>query len=402
MKTTILKSLGNISGIFSSEIRESFTDAGTVLIFFVAVILYPVLYSAGYINQTLRDIPVAVVDNDHSAFSRQYARMLDATEQLSVSSRPSSVKEAEGLFYSGAIHGVVLIPENFQKEVLSRRQADVTVYCDAGRFFVYKQVYTASSFTTATLNAGAEIRSLLSQGRSWDEAMNSFEGLNVQFFELYNPSSGYCTFIVPGILLIVIQQSLLVGIGLLFGKKNERSSLVAGGGLQVSKTYIADTVFGKASAYVFMYLFTSLVTLVLLYHWLSFPEKGNFTAVWLVLVPFLYAVSFMGIAIGAWFRKRTHALMFIVFISPMVFFLTGIAWPVESLPAPLRVLSFAFPTTPMIPAFIKLRLIGGGLQSVTKEWIILLIQMGAFFVLALVSLGIALKKQERQLRDGCR
>jgi len=395
MKKIIKNSLSNISGIFASELRESFMDAGTVLIFIVAVILYPMLYSIGYINQTIREIPVAVIDQDHSSLSRQYTRMLDATEQLRVSCEPGSLKEAEVLFYQGAIHGVILISENFEKEILSRRSADVTVYCDAGKFFVYKQVYTGTAFATGTLNAGVEIKSLLAQGKSWNESFNRVEGLNVQFFELYNPSSGYCTFIVPGILLIVIQQSLLVGIGLLFGKNNERRKFIVDGEYVPSVTHNLDVVLGKATAYVVLYLFTSLVTLVLLYHWLSFPEKGSFWPVYLMLIPFLYAVSFMGIAIGSWFKKRVHALMFLVFISPMVFFLTGVAWPFESLPPLMKILAYVFPTTPMIPAFIKLRLVGGGIHSITHEWFVLIIQTLTYLIIALFSYRFAMKTIEQ-------
>ncbi|MEI7492384.1 MAG: ABC transporter permease [Bacteroidota bacterium] len=398
MIRTIQKSLSNFSRTVISEIRESFMDAGTVLIFIVAVIVYPMLYSVGYINQTIRDIPVAVIDQDNSSLSRQYTRMLDATEQLSVNSRPVSLKEAEQLFFQGTIHGVVLIPANFEKEILSRRQADVTVYCDAGKFFVYKQVFTASSYATGTLNAGAEIKSLLSQGRSWDDAFNRFEGLNAQFFELYNPSSGYCTFIVPGILIIVIQQSLLVGIGLLFGKNNERRKFTDQGKAIPSVFGNLGSILGKATAYVTLYLGTTLVTLVLLYHWLSFPEKGNYWPVYLLLIPFLYTVSFLGIAIGCWFKKRVHALMFIVFASPMVFFLTGVAWPVESLPPLLKLLAFAFPTTPMIPAFIKLRLIGGGINSVFHEWTVLMVQLLVYLILALVSYRFAMKSNNKPVK----
>lgn len=395
MIKTIPKHILNTSGVVISEIRESFMDAGTVLIFIVAVILYPMLYSIGYINQTIREIPVAVIDLDHSSLSRQYKRMLDATEQLSVSSRPVSLKEAEQLFFKGTIHGVVLIPANFEKEILSRRQADVTVYCDAGKFFVYKQVFTASTYATGTLNAGAEIKSLLAQGHSWDDALNRFEGLNAQFFELYNPSSGYCTFIVPGILIIVIQQSLLVGIGLLFGKNNERRKFTDEGKLIPSGFSNLESILGKATAYVILYLFSTLVTLVLLYHWLSFPEKGSFWSVYIMLIPFLYAVSFLGIAIGCWFKKRVHALMFIVFVSPIVFFLTGVAWPVESLPPLLKLLAYVFPTTPMIPAFIKLRLIGGGINSVFHEWTVIIIQMIVYLGLALVSYWFAVKSNNQ-------
>jgi ABC-2 type transport system permease protein len=391
MNNPVYKSLSKFFGIIISEIRESFRDPGTLLIFIVAMILYPMLYSLGYINQTIRDIPVAVIDQDHTALSRQYTRMLDATEQLCVSFKPQNLKEAEQLFYEGKIHGVILIPGNFEKEILSRRQADVSVYCDAGKFLVYKQVFTASAYATSTLNAGVEIKSLLAQGRSWDEALNRTEGLNVMFFDLYNPSSGYCTFIVPGILIIVIQQSLLIGIGLLFGKRKELGQfLPVTGTIPTWKDSFAR-VMGKATAYVVIYLVTTLATLVVLYHWLSFPERGNFLLVYLMLVPFLFAVSFMGIAVSSWFTKRVHSLMFFIFLSPMVFFLTGVAWPLESLPPFLKALSYLFPTTPMVPAFIKLRLTGGGISSVTYELTIIALQLSAYFILAVASYCLSVK-----------
>ena len=396
MKSIINRSLRNLSGIYISELRESLSDAGTVLIFIVAVILYPVLYSIGYINQTINEIPVAVIDNDNSSLSRQYLRMLDATDQLDLLYRAGSMKEAEELFYQGKIHGIILIPENFEKEIFSRRQADVSIYCDAGKFLVYKQVFTGATYATATMNAGVEIKAMLSQGRSWDDALNHTQGLNAQFFDVYNPSSGYCTFIVPGILIIVIQQSLLVGIGLLFGKNNEKRKFTVIAETVQSRTQSLDLVLGKAAAYVSLYLVTTLITLLLLYHWLGFPERGIFVRVYIVLVPYLFAVSFMGIAISSWFRKRVHALMFIVFFSPMVFFLTGVAWPVEALPPALRIFAYVFPTTPMIPAFIKIRLMGGGLHAVSREWIILTVQLIGYFIIAVISNRIAMRKFSRE------
>ena len=152
--------------IFLHETKESFEDAGTVLIFIVAAILYPMLYSTGYVNETIREIPVALVDLNHTTLSRRYAMLLDATEQVSVTARPGSLKDAEKLFYQGIVHGVVLIPVSFQEDILKSTQANVVVYCDAGRFFVYKQVYTGASYATGVMNAGVEIKGMLANVRS--------------------------------------------------------------------------------------------------------------------------------------------------------------------------------------------------------------------------------------------
>ena len=370
--------------IFVSELRESFMDGGSFLIFVVAAIIYPMIYSIGYVNETIREIPVAVVDLDQTRLSRQYSRMIDATEQIHVTCKPESLNEAKELFFDGRIQGVVLISSSFEKDILRGQQGKATVYCDAGRFFVYKQVFTAASYATGIMNAGIEIRSMLQHGKMMDEAVSRISALNPQLIDLYNPSSGYATFIVPGILIIVIQQSLLVGIGLLFGKYYEqRKKLVPGDVNTISAGF--RMILGRSMAYVAIYLVTSMVTLILFYHWLSFPETSTILKVYPVLIIYLFAISFMGIALAAWFRKRVHGLMFVVFLSPVVFFLCGVAWPRESLPGLVRMISYIFPTTPMLPAFLKLRVMGGGMYSIWHEVLTLVLQMAGYLLLAVIS-----------------
>jgi ABC-2 type transport system permease protein len=55
-----------------------------------------------------------------------------------------------------------------------------------------------------------------------------------------------------------------------------------------------------------------------------------------------------------------------------------------------------FPSTAMIPAFVKLRIIGGGLDSITYEWVLLLGQMIVYFLLACIALKVDQKKQKKE------
>jgi len=385
--------LQELQNTFVFELKDSFKDAGTVLIFIIAVIAYPVLYSIGYMNETLKDVPVAIVDLDHSTLSRQYSRMVDATEQLNIKEKPGSLKEAEQMYYAGNIQGIFLIPQDFEKNIFNHKQAQVVVYCDASRFLVYKQVISGASASNGYFSGGIEYRNLLSEEKMPEQAIEQTDPLQVQIFNLFNPYSGYATFIVPGILLIVIQQSLLVGIGLLTGKRFERrkknallSEVIPGG-------HVIPTILGRAFAYVFLYLFTSLFLLGILYKWLSFPDRGSFITIYFLLIPYLLTIAFAGLSVSFLFKKRVNALMFIVFISPAVFFFSGISWPLQSMPLLIRILSFIFPSTFMIPAFVKLRIIGGGLDSITYEWGLLLIQMAVYFLLACIVLKVDQKKK---------
>jgi len=388
--------LQELQNTFVLELKDSLKDAGTVLIFIIAVIAYPVLYSIGYMNETLKDIPVAVVDLNHSIISRQYSRMIDATEQLNIKVKPGSLKEAEQMYYDEKIQGIFLIPEDFEKNILNHKQTQVVVYCDASRFLVYKQVISGANASNGTFSGGIEYRNLLSEEKMPEQAIEQTDPLQVQIFNLFNPYSVYATFIVPGILLIVIQQSLLVGIGLLTGRRFERrkkktilTEILPGG-------HVIPTILGRAFAYVLLYLFTSLFLLGILYKWLSFPDRGSFLNIYFILIPYLLTIAFAGLSLSFLFRKRVNALMFIVFLSPAVFFFSGISWPLQSMPILIRILSFMFPSTAMIPAFVKLRIIGGGLDSITYEWVLLLGQMIVYFLLACIALKVDQKKQKKE------
>jgi len=391
MLKKILLFLNDTAHVFTSELKETFLDAGAFLIFIIAMVAYPVAYSIGYVKETVREIPVAVVDLDHTALSRQYSRMADATEQVKTFCKSGSLDEAEQLFYAGKVDGIVLIPDKFEKDVLSGKQTNITVYCDAGHLLLYKQVFAANSYASGMLNAGIVVRNLMAKGKSMNQALVTREPLEVETYNLFNPSGGYGTFVVPSILLIVIQQTLVIGIGLLFGKNYEKRKnkhfieMLSRLGRSVS------IVVGKSFSYVFVYLFTTLFLLGFFYRWLHFPDKNSFLEVYYLLIPFLFAVAFMAIAIGVLFRKRVQPLLFIVFISPTVYFLSGASWPVQALPGLLKGISYVLPTTPMIDAFFKLRICGADLHSLSFEWNMLFIQMIVYFILACLAIKFGLK-----------
>jgi ABC-2 type transport system permease protein len=396
MWKSLCRGLEQIANYFTAEIKECFRDSGTIVIFILGMLTYPVAYSIGYLKEIVRDIPIAVVDLDHTALSRQYSRLTDAAEQVKVTFKPGSLKEASALFYKGEVAGVLLIPAGFEKDIYSGRQASTTIYSDAGHFLLYKQVYAGSVYASQTFNAGIAVRNLLAKGRTQHQALDERDPLKVKVYNLYNPSGGYATFVVPGIFLIVIQQTLLIGIGLLGGKHNERNSYHYLAAATRQRWAPLKVVLGQASAYVFIYLFTCFLIVGLFYKLIAFPDKGGYWGTYYLLIPYLFTVSFLGIAIGLLFKKRSHALLFLVFISPSIFFISGAAWPIEALPPFLRSLSLLFPSTPMIGAFIRSRIMGSGMHAISYEYRIMLIQMVVYFFLALLSFHLKLVRLRRQ------
>ena len=83
--------------IATSELKRIFSDGGVVLIFFVAGMIYPLLYNIVYINGILEDTPLAVVDMADCSASRRYIREVDATRETKIAARCTTMEEAEKL-----------------------------------------------------------------------------------------------------------------------------------------------------------------------------------------------------------------------------------------------------------------------------------------------------------------
>lgn len=396
MIRSIINGFRQIQVYFIGEVKEIFRDSGTVVLFIIAMLAYPVIYAIGYMEETATEIPVAFVNLNDGALSHKLGRMIDATEQVRIVSRVSSLQEAEELYYRNEVAGVIVVDRDFEKDILSGRQGNVSVYSDASHFLLYKQVYSATVYASQTLGAAVEVNSLLNKGKTMEQALVMREPLSIKTYNLYNPAGGYASFIVPAILIILVQQTLLIGIGLLYGKHNERRSY----------HYLKDgmrrpfeeikIIIGQTMAFMLIYLVTTFLIMGLFYRWMALPDKSGLLNTYLLMIPYLAAVSFMGISIGLLFSKRVYALLFLVFLSPILFFISGVAWPVEALPPLLYKASYILPSTPMVNAFIRLRVMGASLESVSPEFNILLVQMLAYFLLAAIVYRIKLKRLRRE------
>jgi len=198
-------------------------------------------------------------------------------------------------------------------------------------------------------------------------------------------------------ILIITQQLLLVGIGMLGGTILEKRLFLSMPRSVFRKWGIVQLVFAKASAYVAVFLVTSLFSMGILHRWFAFPDQGHLLTILPFLIVYLYTVSFLGLGISMLFKERVQSILFLVFMSPMIVFVSGISWPSSSLPTIIRDISYLFPSTIMVPAYIRLRLIGVGFQSVRIDGLLLFIQMVVYFVFASLAYKFAIGRFSKRI-----
>lgn len=377
---------------FIKEWQSIFQDRGAILILLIAVWAYPLIYSIAYQNNVIRNIPISLVDQDHSLLSRQLVRMIAATSEIEVTLESGNFGEAEDHFWDGDVKGIVLIPADFEKKILRGEQAPIGIYCDASYFLIYKESLSGALRATGTLSANIEMKRLMTSGMTYEMAKIQRDPLNLKTYTLYNPSGAYGSYVMPGLILVIVQQTLLVGIGMLgSGRRDRQKMLASSGNHEVSAIFY--TLMGKSLAYFILYGINLIFTQIVLSHWFGFPDNGSMSDLVLLMVPFLFSVIFIGLTVSLLLSRREHSIMMLVFISPVVLFLSGMSWPETSLPPLLHKLAHIFPTTSLIPAYLRIKTMGATLRDVKPELIFLTGQMIIYGILAMLSYRIFLHRK---------
>jgi ABC-2 type transport system permease protein len=384
MISNFAKSFAGIRSSFVSEMKRVFSDYGVLIFFFGVQLSYPIIYPIPFYHQQVRELPIAVVDLDNSLLSRQFIRYVDATENVAVAKRFLTLNAARISFESGETTGIVHIPQNFERNILKNEKAYVSVFTDASYFMIYRQVYQGVAQAAGTVSAGIEIKKLLSKGVPEKLAFSTRDPVPLESVPLYNRTGSYGSYLVPAVLIIILQQTLLIGIGMLGGTARERNSmhyLLSGSGRSCR---LVPLILGKALFYTALYFIHIVYFFGILFKVYSYPQNASIVMILLFLLPFILSVTFLAIALSTIFRSRESSVLFLLCTSIPFVLLSGFSWPAESIPVWLRALSFLIPTTSAIEGFLRLDLMGAPFSAVLARWGTLWILCGLYFTCAVL------------------
>lgn len=366
--------------ILRKELYNIFTDKGVLIIFFLATLVYPLVCGYVYNKEMMRDCPIAVVDNNHSSLSRKYIRMLDATSDVHVAYQCMSMEEAKQLQRKGTVHGIINIPEDFSKCIYSGRQTTVGVFCDVTSFFWYRNLATASAYVSRTMGYTIEATNLIAKGEMYDDAMHDIRPFVPQQQLLYNPG-GYPSFMLPIILIILLQQTILIGIGMLAGKTTEHNRWKELTPDNIHYRGLFRIIFGRALAVFLTYAPIVVYVLIIVPRIFNIPQliSSPLEVLWFI-VPFLFASIFLGMTASVFFNHRENSIPFFIFMSIPVLLMTGLSWPRESMPVFWRLFSYLFPSTFAANGFVRMNVMGANLLEISNEHFCLWILTGTYLV----------------------
>ena len=377
----ISSTIHDLAYIWWHEMRQVFRDEGVFMFLIVVPLGYPLLYSWIYNNETVHEVPVVVVDQSHSTLSRQFIRDCDASPDVHIAYHAEDLDEAKSLVSKQLAKGVYLIPSDFSTRINRMEQGVVSVYCDMSIMLYYKAIFQVAS--VVSMKMGAEIQTKLSGNYTKHEEVISAAPLASEDVTLFNPTGGYGSCILPAVLMLILQQTLALGIGLSAGTARERNrngQLVPDDDKHYSGAY--RIVCGKFLCYAMVFSVMGAYLSMVVPKLFSFPMLGSWQSLMLILVPYITACIFFGMAVSCMVRYRENVMLIIVFVSVPLLFLSGVSWPQSNIPGFWQGASWLFPSTFGIRAYIKVNSMGASFSQVLPEVRYLWIQAAFYFGLA--------------------
>ena len=382
--------------IWWDEMKQVVKDEGVLIFFIVVPLLYPLLYSWIYNNEVVREVPVVVVDDCHTPLSRQFARQCDASPDVKILSYAADLDEAQSLLSRQVARGIYYIPSDFEERINRMEQATISVYCDMSLMLAYKAVFQTAQ--TVSMKMGSEIQTKLGGYFTTREEQIAVQPLQAEEVAIYNPTGGYGSFIIPAVLMLIIQQTLVLGIGLSAGTARERNPnrhLIP-----ISPHYsgMFRIVGGKALCYFMIYLVMTAYLVLIVPRMFSFTSIGRWDQLAMFLLPYLLDCIFFGMVVSCLVRYRENVMLLMVFITIPLLFLTGASWPQSSIPGFWQGISWLFPSTFGVRGFIRINEMGGTLSDVMSEYRVLWIQALAYFIIAALIYRRAIKQAREDSR----
>ncbi|WP_350431953.1 ABC transporter permease [Shewanella sp. H8] len=374
----------NFWQLIIAECKAILTDKAIMTTLFGGVLFYSILYPSPYLYEVPTEQPVVVVDQDNSSLSRLLIRHADASAKIKILANVSSIDEAQTWIEEGKAHGLLVIPPNFRRDLMLGKGATLSYGGDASYFLIYAAV--VEGLVNAGIDASKQVQfiGLLARGQNPQLAQQAINSVSLNSVPAFNPSLGYTPYVVPGLFLLILHQTLLIGTGIL-GASQWRKP---GYWQQVRPVTL---VLARLSVFMMIYALFSSYYLGYCFYWYKVTVIAPVLEVGLFMLPFLLATAALGIYLSSYFYRRELPTQLYLLVSMPILFVSGFVWPVELIPQPLVLASQAIPAVPAIMGMIELGQLGSGWLAIMPKWLQL---WGLFAVFATMAIMAISDKQK--------
>ncbi len=373
-----MKRINTIWQFFLEEVKLIAADHSILLTVVGAPILYFFFLGSIYLYKDVEKISFAVVDLDKSTTSRKLTRLLNSQQKVNIIGVSYDFSEGINLLNSTEVQGFLLFPKGFEKKLKRMEGADVKLYLNNTRFLPSNTLKEEVSRLMLTAGAGIRMKYFIARGIHPKNAMELTVPIVPVIKPMYNTTNNYGDFLLPGLFLIIIHQTLLIGLGESIARKRQY------GFKGLKKAWENNSFFkyfiGKTGFYVLLYIAYFFFLYTVVFPTFNLPVNGSILALTLVSVIFLITVTLLTLLVASFYRSQIGYMEVMAFLTYPIFLVSGYSWPVSAMPMPLQWLSKMLPISPMLESVRKLTVMGGSFEHIILPLINLLILGGIFYL----------------------
>ncbi len=365
------------------------------MLFLGAPVLYGVLIGHVYQKGKVTQMPIIVVDEDGREMSATFIDMLNDNESIKIARILPSLFEAKNIAIEHEATTVVHIPRGFSAGVQQGRLPEVTVFVDGANTLTSNTALMAVNVCAMTMKAGIQIQSQMKKGVPASVAAQQYEPFKTTIVKQNIRSGNYLYFMLPGVLITVLQQVLLLGLALSFSQEFENGtfkSLIE----RVSNPILLLLV--KVIPYLLM-----SVGIIALYwcfgQYYKMPLQADFW--WFTLCAFIFvlAVSFIGVLVSIILPSQLKSTEVLMVIATPAFIISGFTWPSSLMPSWVQWIADVIPSTHFLRIFRLMFIQHADIYHIYRHLIALVIIAIVCFIAASIIIALKIKKMKSAPTD---
>jgi ABC-2 type transport system permease protein len=332
-----------IFAVINREVeRIKHNPAYLFLLFFGPLLAIALLFFIFH-QGAVKELPIAVVDQDHSTLSVKIKNALNASSDVAVVMETSDMFQSKKIMEKGLIEAIVLIPRATEKSVIQATGNPISVYINGTNVLKAGLIQRSVLTTLKTISGGIQLKKLILDGKSKQEGMARIVPVKIQKHVLFNPYTNYAYFLNSAMFYVMLY--LFVFLSSIYSLGNELKRGTGKNLLETSNNSVRLAVVGKMVPYTMIFSGFAMFINLLLFQVEGMPLNGSFLVIFIGQFVSIITYQLMGlIFVGATINLRL-ALSVGSAYSMMGITFSGLTFPLEAMPKIAQIFATLFPFT---------------------------------------------------------
>ncbi|NRD24190.1 ABC transporter permease [Winogradskyella litoriviva] len=368
--------------LLKKEASLVYNDHSILLALLAAPLLYFALMGSTYFNKDEEEVSVGIVDLDNSQSSKSFLNKINATQKINITHSYINLAEAKNGFYSFDVQGLIHIPKGFEEKLIAHQSTPIGLILNNSKFLSSNDINKAVNLVAMEYAENSRQQFFQSKGINPSLATLKAQPITAQINAVYNPTNNYGNFLLPALFILILHQTLLIGMS--ESVAHDRENNVLKSNFEESNYSFLNYILGKTSFYLLLYFAYMLLTFFVVFPVFDLPLNGSFFTLIMVSFLFFMATILYGWFVSSFFKSQVRVMEIMAFTSYPVFLITGITWSFKDMPLVLQYVSNLIPLKPYFSFLKKQTVMGVDSHLYNSEIIHILLLLLFGYVAALL------------------